>query len=106
MAELMLPWSGLIGAGTGWALAHQVGSNFDAQHCEAFSPLVALLVGLVGLAIALGGGLLSWRHYKRGEAGGGARHFVSLIGVLTAGLFSVALVWQTLSSFIIPRCYG
>jgi hypothetical protein len=106
VAELMLPWSGLIGAVLGWGLAHQIGSNLDSQHCEAMSPLVALLIGLAGLAIAGGGGLLSWRHHKRGEAAGGARHFVSLLGVLAAALFSVALVWQTLSSLIIPRCYG
>ena len=106
IAELMLPWSGLIGAFAGWALAHQIGSNLSVEHCEAVSPLVALLIGLAGLAIAVAGGLLSRRHYRRGQAAGGGRHFVSLLGMLASALFSVAIVWQTLSSFIIPRCYG
>ena len=106
IAQLMLPWSGLLGAVLGWGLAHQIGSNLDVEKCHAMSPLVALLIGLFGLSITTGGGFLSWRLYKRGEAGGGGRHFVSLLGVLVAALFSVALVWQTISSFIIPRCYG
>ena len=104
--ELVRPWAGFLGAGTGWALAHQIGSNLDVQHCELMSPLVAVLIGFAGLSCAVGGGLYSYGVYRRGEAATGARHFLSTVSMLTATLFSVALVWQTISSLIIPRCYG
>ena len=104
--ELLRPWAGFLGAGLGWALAHQTGSYLDIQHCELMSPLVALLIGLVGLGMAVGGGFLSYGTYRRGKAGPGARHFLSLVSMLAAALFSTALVWQTISSLIIPRCYG
>ena len=106
IGELLLPWAGWIGAALGWALTHQIGSNLDFDHCGAMSPLLAVLLGLAGLGVVIGGGLLSRRAYRRGEAGAGSRHFVALLGMLMAALFSTALVWQTTASLIIPRCYG
>ena len=36
----------------------------------------------------------------------GSRRFIAGTGELAAGLFLLAIVFQTLSSPIIPRCYG
>ena len=96
---MLLGWAG-------WAFAHQTGSNLDVQDCAAMSPLVALLIGLIGLSSAGAGIFLSSRIYRRGEAGVGTRRFISLLSMLVASLFALALVWQTISSLIIPRCYG
>jgi len=102
----LLPWSGILGAVSGWALTHQIGSNTVFDKCQVTSPIPMLLLGLLGLAAIAGGGLLSYRLWKRGETETETRRFVSLLGVMIAGLFGLALVFQTISSLIIPQCYG
>ena len=106
VGERMLPWSGLIAVLVGWALTHQIGSNSAFDKCAATSPLPMALLGLAGLAILLTGGLLSHRVWRRGEAETPARRFLGLLGTGLCTLFAVALVFQTLSSFIIPQCFA
>jgi hypothetical protein len=106
IAEVMLPWAGLIGAGLGWGLTHQIGSNLTFDNCTLMSPLLAVVIGLFGISLAAGGAFLSLRLHRRGEAGGGGRHFLGLLGLMVPALFAAAIVWQTISSLIIPRCYG
>jgi hypothetical protein len=104
--ERLLPWSGLIAVLFGWALTHQIGSNSAFDKCAAAGPLPMALLGLAGLAILLAGGLLSHRVWKRGDAESPARRFLGLIGMGLCALFAVALVFQTISSFIIPICFA
>lgn len=106
IAELLLPWSGLIGAALGWTLTHQVGSNTFFDHCEAQSWWLVLLIGLLGLVLAIGGGLLAWTVWRRGVKETRARLFLALLGMLAGALFSVAILFQTIGGLIIPRCYG
>jgi hypothetical protein len=104
--QLMLPWAGWIGGASGWVLTHQFGSYLNFDHCGTMGPLLALLIGLIGLGIAAVGFLLSRRAYRNQNTDEAALHFVSLIGMLFALLLAVAIVFQTLSSLFIPRCYG
>jgi hypothetical protein len=104
--ELMLPWGGLIGALLGWGATHQIGSNLAFDRCQTMSPLAAILILLLGAALAGGGAFLSWIVWRRGEEESEPRRFLGLLGVGVAAIFATALLWQTLSSFIIPRCYG
>lgn len=99
----LLPWSGLLAGFLGWALTDQFGSNFSFDMCQGADPVLMGLVGLAGLAVALAGGFLSWRLWRRdGETE--TRRFLALIGALASLLFSISIVFQTVSSFIIPRC--
>lgn len=100
---LLLPWSGWIGAGCGWALSQQIGSDFVQDHCALAHPLLMILIGLVAIAVALGGGFISWRVFGRDQ---GARRFVGLVGAMGGVLFSIAIFMQTSASLILPRCYG
>lgn len=100
------PWSGLLGAGLGWVLSDQIGSNTSFGDCSVMSPLVALLIGLGGIAIAAFGGFLSLRAWRSEAPGVSARAFVAGTGVGAAALFSVAIFLQTAASLVIPRCYG
>jgi predicted transporter len=104
--ERLLPWSGLITVLLGWALIHQIGSNSAFDKCAATGPLAMALLGLAGLLILLAGGLLSHRVWKRGEAETSTRRFLGLVGTGMCALFAVALVFQTLSSLIIPQCFA
>jgi hypothetical protein len=101
----LLPWAGLICAGLGWALTDQIGSNYAFDMCQHANPLLMGLIGLAGIVVALGGGLLSYRVWRRdGETD--TRRFLGLVAALAGLLFSVAIIFQTISSFIIPRCFG
>jgi hypothetical protein len=100
---LLVPWAGMLGAGFGWALSHQVGSDLAQDNCNAAHPVVMILIGLAGLAIAGFGGLASWRAIGREEGG---RRFVAYVGVLMAALFSIAIFMQTAAALVLPGCFG
>ncbi|MBA2918867.1 hypothetical protein GON01_13275 [Sphingomonas sp. MAH-20] len=100
---LLAPWAGMLGAGFGWALSHQVGSDLAQDNCNAANPVVMILIGLIGFAIAGFGGLVSWRAVP-GEHGG--RKFVAYVGVLMAALLSVAIFMQTAAALLLPGCFG
>lgn len=104
--ELLLPWSGFIAILLGWALTHQIGSNTNFDKCHATDPLPMALLGLAGVAVLLIGGLLSHKAWKRGDSETQARRFIGAIGTGMCALFALALVFQTISSFIIPECFA
>jgi hypothetical protein len=104
--ERLLPWSGLIAVLLGWALTHQIGSNSNFDKCAATGPLPMALLGLAGLVVLLAGGLLSHRVWRRGESETQARRLLGLVGTGMCALFATALVFQTISSFIIPQCFA
>ncbi len=104
--ERLLPWSGLIAVLLGWALTHQIGSNSNFDKCAATEPLPMALLGVAGLLILLAGGLLSHKVWKRGDAETQARRFLAMVGTGMCALFATALVFQTISSFIIPQCFA
>lgn len=106
-ARLLMPWAGLILAGTGWALEHQIGSDLSFSDCAANGPLQTGLLGLAALALAVVGALLSWRAWR---GGGGddkeGRSFVAMICMLAALLFGVAIILGTAAAFILPPCFA
>lgn len=104
--ELLLPWAGWIGVLLGWGLTHQIGSNSVFDKCAKMGPLPITLLGLSGLAVIAAGGLLSLKIRRRGNAESPARRNLGLIGLMLSGVFAVAIAWQTISAFIIPRCFG
>jgi hypothetical protein len=101
--EHMAPWLGLLGAGFGWGLAHQLGSNSVFDDCRTGTPLFIVAVSLVALLIALAGGYFSWDIWHRGKETEG-RRFLGLLGTLLTAIASFAIVLQAVSSLIIPRC--
>jgi hypothetical protein len=103
--KLSLPWAALTGAATAWFVSQQIGSNLSQGDCSAAGALVVGLVGLVALALALAGGLLSHRVWRtRNE--GVTRKFIAQVGMMTAALLGLAIILQTLAAFIIPSCFG
>ena len=103
--EHLAPWLGLVAAGAGWALSHQVGSDSVFDDCRASGNGFVLLACLVGLLTIAAGGYFSfdvWRDRTETEG----RRFVGLIGGLIALLASFAVILQALSATILPRCAG
>jgi uncharacterized membrane protein YdcZ (DUF606 family) len=106
LRERLLPWSSIFAVLVGWALTHQIGSNTNFDRCGSTAPWAMGLLGLAGLAVLLVGGLLSHKVWKRGEAETPARRFLGIVGTGICAIFGAALVFQTISSFIIPQCFG
>jgi hypothetical protein len=63
--EHLAPWLGLLGAGAGWFLAQQLGSNMAFDDCRVGDGGFALLTGLLGLLITAAGGYYSWDVWRR-----------------------------------------
>ena len=102
--EHLMPWAGIVLAGLAWFAAHQIGSDTVFDDCQAGNPLFNALVNLVGLALALLGGLFGWRIWRRDGDETEGRRFLGLLGMLFAMLLCFALVLQLVAGFIVPRC--
>jgi hypothetical protein len=100
------PWAGLIAAGTGFALHHQVVS--DALHfdCEASSGGTGIVWGLIALAIIAGGAVVSWRALPAADAPPEAtmRRFVVHMSLMAALLAALGIALLMLAGAILPGC--
>lgn len=77
---------------------------------------ILLAIGLAALALAVTGGLVSWRNWRRtqDEAGGSAHHlldvgegrtrFLAMFGLLTSFLFALGIVFATAGVLLVPLC--
>lgn len=107
----LAPWAGWVGGLLGWALSDQAGASLAQWDCTRAAPPGMLLIGAAGAAIAIIGGLVSlgvWRRLAGAldQPYAGARRFLGATGALAAGVFLLAIVFQTVSSLIIPQCHA
>lgn len=77
---------------------------------------ILLVIGGIGIVLAIAGGLVSWRNWRRTfeEAAGSAHHlldvgegrtrFLAMFGMLTSFLFTLALLFATAGVFVVPLC--
>jgi hypothetical protein len=104
LIEHLAPWLGLVAAGLGWGLAHQVASNSVFDDCRVGEGWFVLLVCLVGLLITAGGAWYSYDVWRQGEKETEGRRFLGLLGTFLAALAAFAIILQAASSLILPRC--
>ena len=104
--EITFAWAALAAAVAAWFGSQQAGSDLSFAHCHASGAVPVLIIGLIALALAGIGGFFSHKVWDRGAAEHAGKPFIALIGMLTAALFAVAIVYQTLAAFIIPSCFG
>jgi len=77
---------------------------------------ILLAIGLVGIAVSIVGGLVSFRNWRltfdeapgsahqlldRGE---GRTRFIAMFGILTSFLFALGLLFATAAVFLVPLC--
>ncbi|MGN6268507.1 MAG: hypothetical protein ACTHM0_01275 [Sphingomonas sp.] len=100
----LLPWSGVVGGAAGWFVSQQAGTNMVFAHCANGRWWGVALIGLAGIALAVGGGLLSYRSW-RAESGQPSGHrFVGLLGLLIAALLAFPILMQTIAGLLVPGC--
>jgi hypothetical protein len=100
----LLPWAGVLGGATGWFVSQQSGSSMVFAHCADDRGLGVGLLGLLGIALAIGGGLLSYRSWRAEHEAESGRQFVGLLGMLIAALFAFPIAMQTVAAFLVPGC--
>ncbi|WP_189338460.1 hypothetical protein [Sphingobium sp. SCG-1] len=107
MATLMrqiMPWSGVIGAGAGWYVSQQAAANLVFADCGSGQWWSVTLIGLLGLALVIGGGLLSYRSWRRETQGSDTQCFIGLLGLMVAGVLGFPVLMQTIAGFMVPGC--
>jgi hypothetical protein len=52
------------------------------------------------------GAFYSHRVWDRAAAEHAGKPFIAQLGMLTAGLLAIAILYQTAAAFIIPSCFG
>jgi hypothetical protein len=104
MRERLLPWSGFVLGAIAWAISQQWGSARTNDACLQAWAWQTFLIGLIALIVAIVGGGLSWR--VRGETGSPPLRFVASVSLASAAMFALAILFQTLSALIIPRCFS
>ena len=103
LIERPQPFLGLLAAGAGWALSHQVGSYNAFDSCES-GTLVALIASLAGLAITACGGLYCLMAWRKAEGSG--RSAMAAVGMLLALICGFAIVLQIAAGLILPQCFA
>ncbi|MBS0505477.1 MAG: hypothetical protein JSS55_17105 [Proteobacteria bacterium] len=97
-------WAGWIGGILGWVLSDQTGSDLAQADCRLADPGVMLLIGMGGALLALGGGGIAFGYWR--TTAEPTRRFIAGTGVLAAAIFLLAIIFQTVSSAIIPQCHA
>jgi hypothetical protein len=102
--ERLLPWSGFVLGGIAWAVSQQWGSDRTADACLLAWAWQTFLIGLVALLVVAAGAFLSWR--ARGEIEVPALRFVAAVSLASDLVFALAILFHTVSTLIIPRCFS
>jgi hypothetical protein len=96
------PWCGLVAGMVGEGLHHQVLSDMLHFDCQRGGAWPGLLWGSVLIVFIAGGAAVSW--FARDAGGSATRRFIADSSLMAAGLFGLAIAWQTLAGFIVPAC--
>jgi len=100
-----IPWAGLATGATAWATSTQL--NYALAGTGHGNFPVVPLVALVLAAIALAGGLLSWRAWRRSPESvatpvtGIPHAFLAGVGAMSSLLFAAVIVMQGLAGVIV-----
>lgn len=103
--EVGFAWAALAAGATAWFVSQQAGSDLTFANCHKSGLLPVLIIGVLALALAGVGALYSHRVYDRQAAEDAGTPFTALLGMLVAGLLSIAILYQTMAAFIIPSCF-
>ena len=104
LATIFLPWAGLAVGIVAVAVVHQFGSEGAFNHCKPISPILLIVVALIGMIVTIAAGLASWR-VVRGEEETSARKVVAIVSVGSAALFVFSMILPVIAALVLPPCF-
>ena|SRR5215203_4221246 len=96
-------WVGMLGPAIVWIVNFEIIYAGVLSACEAKSKIVLLLCCAVCLALIGGCAWLSMRE-RSSETDHEARGFMGKVGLMSAGLFALVTIAQTIAVFIMDPC--
>jgi len=93
---------GVFGPPAAWFLTQQTQGGVVYFRCAAGGPPIGPLVGLVGAALCLLAGWLSWR--KRCACDASSAPFLGQVALGAAAIFALANLATAAAAWIIPPC--
>lgn len=104
LADLMLPWAGLVIGLIAFAVAHQFGSDGTFDHCQSVSPGPLTLVSALSILATIGAAFASWTVFHS-DSEAPARKIVAFVSVGSSILFVIAMVLPIIAASVIPPCF-
>jgi len=122
-------WFAIVAAPLAWNLQLLVNVPIAAYACYPHDvPLDAPIWGNLGavtaaveavaVVVCIAAGLVAWRNWRRTrsekpgsahhliEAGDGRSRFMAMVGMMTSGLFLIAVVFACFNLYAVPACSG
>lgn len=107
-------WFALLAGPLAWMLGLNAQYGLVRVACAKQDMLYLHAVSLLTLALALAGGWVAWREWRRagaeppGEEGGTIprSRFLSALGLLASALFTLTILAQWIASFFLDPCMG
>jgi len=116
---------GIVGAPLAWNIELLVGVALSGHECyPRYLPLsvplwngtwsALLVISIIAIALGIVAGLVSWRSWSRtrdespkeAHSGDGRTRFMAMCGLLSSGLFLVALAFTIAVVLLVPLCKG
>ena len=104
IADLLMPWAGLMIGLVALGIAHQYGSDGMFDDCLATSPGPLLIVSLLAIVATIGGAFLSWRVFDK-ESEAPARRVIAAVSMGASALFVLAMILPMIAALLIPPCF-
>jgi len=104
IADLFMPWAGLVLGVLALSVAHQFGSDGMFDSCVTFAPGPLLLVSALMIVVALAGCFASWTVFRK-EAEPPARKVIAFISIGSSAFFTVAMLLPMVAALVIPPCF-
>jgi hypothetical protein len=105
-------WFAVLAGPVAWMLGLNAEYNLVRVACAKQDMLPLHAVSLLTLLLALSGGVVAWREWKRagrewpGEEGGpiGRSRFMAAVGLMASALFSLTILAQWAAHFFLNPC--
>jgi hypothetical protein len=105
-------WFGLFAGPAAFLLNLQISYMLAPQSCRAGSTVALHVTNVACLALAVAGGLIAWRSWRRtgrewpGDEGGviSRSRFMAALGVMTSALCALVVVAQWIPTLFLSPC--
>jgi hypothetical protein len=97
-------WFAVLAGPVAWMLGLNVQYALVRVACAKSSMLPLHLLSLATLALAVAGGVVAWREWRRGTLP--ASRFMAVLGLLAAPLFGLTIVAQWVANLFLNPCMG